>query len=114
MMNRNKSVRLPSLPSLRAFEAVARLSSVKDAADEMHLTPSAVSHQLRNLEDDLGVTLFRRRNQAIELTDAGSLFATFAERAFRELRQGVAALRTETNRGVLYVSVAPLFAMEIL
>jgi LysR family transcriptional regulator, glycine cleavage system transcriptional activator len=113
-MMRTKSIRLPSLPSLRAFEAVARLASVKEAADEMKLTASAVSHQLRNLENHLGVALFRRRNQSIELTEAGALFATYTERAFHELRQGVAALRSDSDQTALHVSVAPLFAMEVL
>jgi LysR family transcriptional regulator, glycine cleavage system transcriptional activator len=113
-MTRNKPVRLPPLPSLRAFEAVARLKSVRDAAQELGLTPSAVSHQLRNLEDHLGVALFNRGNQSIELTDTGAQFAVYAERAFRELRQGVAALRSNLDSNVLRVSVAPLFAMEIL
>jgi LysR family glycine cleavage system transcriptional activator len=113
-MTRNKSVRLPPLPALRAFEAVARLKSVRDAAQELGLTPSAVSHQLRNLEDHLGVALFNRGNQSIELTVIGAQFAGYAERGFRELRQGVAALRNNLDSDVLRVSVTPLFAMEIL
>jgi LysR family glycine cleavage system transcriptional activator len=102
------------LPALRAFEAVARAKSVRDAASELGLTSSAVSHQLRNLEDHLGVALFNRGNQSIELTPAGEQLAAHAERAFAELRQGVAALRSDPDRGVLRVSVAPMFAMEIL
>jgi LysR family glycine cleavage system transcriptional activator len=113
-MSRNKTIRLPPLPALRAFEAVARLKSVRDAAQELGLTPSAVSHQLRNLEDHLGVVLFNRGNQTIELTDTGAEFAAYAERGFRELRQGVAALRSNSDSSVLRVSVTPLFAMEIL
>jgi LysR family glycine cleavage system transcriptional activator len=113
-MARNKPIRLPPLPALRAFEAVARSKSVRDAAQELGLTPSAVSHQLRNLEDHLGVVLFNRGNQTIELTETGAQFAAYAERAFRELRQGVAALRSNLDSDVLRVSVAPLFAMEIL
>jgi LysR family glycine cleavage system transcriptional activator len=113
-MTRNKSVRLPPLPALRAFEAVARLKSVREAAQELGLTPSAVSHQLRNLEDHLGVALFNRGNQAIELNATGAQFADYAERGFRELRQGVAALRNNLDADVLRVSVTPLFAMEIL
>jgi LysR family glycine cleavage system transcriptional activator len=113
-MIRNKPVRLPPLPALRAFEAVARVKSVRDAAQELGLTPSAVSHQLRNLEDHLGVALFSRGNQTIELTEIGEQFAAYAERGFGELRQGIAAIRSDPERGVLRVSVAPLFAMEIL
>jgi LysR family glycine cleavage system transcriptional activator len=113
-MTRNKPLRLPPLPALRAFEAVARSKSVRDAAQELGLTASAVSHQLRNLEDHLGVVLFIRGNQTIELTETGAQFAAYAERGFRELRQGVAALRSNLDSNVLRVSVAPLFAMEIL
>jgi len=113
-MNRTRSVRLPPLPSIRAFEAVARLASVKEAAQEMKLTASAISHQLRNLEDRFGVELFKRRNQSIQLTEAGALFAEYAQRAFSELREGVAALRSNSNQNVLYVTAPPLFAMELL
>ncbi|HTE40099.1 MAG TPA: LysR substrate-binding domain-containing protein [Steroidobacteraceae bacterium] len=110
----NRTHRLPPLPALRAFEAVARVKSVRDAAEELGLTASAISHQLRNLEEALGVALFVRGNQSIELTDSGEQFAAYAFRGFRELRQGVAALRSDPESRVLRVSAAPMFAMEIL
>ena len=63
--------RLPPLNALRAFEAVARLGSVRAAAAELHVTPAAVSQQVKALEADLGRPLTRRRGNALELTDAG-------------------------------------------
>ncbi|MBT5432691.1 MAG: LysR family transcriptional regulator [Alphaproteobacteria bacterium] len=70
--------RLPngvSLNALRAFECVARHESVKAAAVELSVTAGAVSHQLKQLEEALGVMLFHRRNNAIELTDDGRSFS---------------------------------------
>lgn len=113
-MNTSPNVRLPSLSALRAFEAVTRLGSVKDAAAELSLTASAVSHQLRNLEEFVGHALLTRRSQALELTSAGALLAGYAQRGFRELRRGFVALRTDEDAGVLRVSVTPLFGTEIL
>jgi LysR family glycine cleavage system transcriptional activator len=109
-----KSSRLPPLPALRAFEAVARAKSVRDAAQELGLTPSAISHQLKNLEDHLGIALLKRGNQSIELTPLGEQFAAYIERGFTEFRQGLDALTNDPERGVLRVSAAPLFAMEVL
>ena len=63
--------RLPSLNALRMFESAARLRSFKLAAEELHVTQSAVSRQIHTLESQLGVPLFRRRNRAVELTEAG-------------------------------------------
>ncbi len=62
--------RLPPLNALKAFEATARLLSVKKAAAELSVTPAAVSHQIKALEDHLGVKLFHRHNRALELTEA--------------------------------------------
>src|SRR5579883_3511841 len=63
--------RLPALNALRAFEAAARHLSFSAAATELHVTPAAISHQIKALEDDLGVKLFRRLNREVQLTDAG-------------------------------------------
>jgi LysR family glycine cleavage system transcriptional activator len=113
-MNTSPHVRLPPLSALRAFEAVTRLGSVKDAAAELSLTASAVSHQLRNLEEFVGQPLLLRRSQALELTSAGALLAGYAQRGFRELRRGFVALRADEDASVLRVSVTPLFATELL
>lgn len=106
--------RLPPLTSLRAFDAVARSSSLRDAATELSLTASAVSHQIRNLEEHLGVALLRRRGRGVELTPAGTMFATHVQRAFGELHHGVRALVEDPDSRTLRVSVTPVFGTEIL
>ena len=63
--------KLPPLGALRAFEAAARRASFKHAADELHVTPTAISHQIRALEDSLGVKLFERQTRKVRLTAAG-------------------------------------------
>ncbi|HYD99400.1 MAG TPA: transcriptional regulator GcvA [Alphaproteobacteria bacterium] len=78
--------RLPPLNALRAFEAVARLGSVKDAAEELGVTSAAISHQIRQLEDGLGVALLRRNGRSVALTDAGT-------RCYPGVREGFDALR---------------------
>ena len=67
------SPRLPPLNALRAFEAAARHLSFTKAAAELHVTQAAISHQIKTLEEHLGVPLFQRRNKAVLLTDAGQL-----------------------------------------
>ena len=67
------SERLPPLSALRTFEAAARHLSFTRAADELHVTQAAVSHQIRALEEHLGVRLFRRLNRRLLLTDEGQL-----------------------------------------
>ena len=66
--------RLPPLNAVRAFEAAARHLSFTRAADELNVTQAAVSHQVKGLEDRLGVQLFRRLNRGLLLTDAGGLY----------------------------------------
>ncbi|MCF7221460.1 LysR family transcriptional regulator [Marilutibacter chinensis] len=66
------SRRLPSLSSLRAFEAAARLGSAKRAAEELSVTPAAISHQVRQLEDELGLALFVRRPRQLLITPPGA------------------------------------------
>lgn len=62
---------LPPLNSLRAFESAARYLSFKKAAEELHVTPAAISHQIKALEDYLGTPLFRRLTRALDLTEEG-------------------------------------------
>src|SRR3546814_14790303 len=76
---------LPPLAALRAFEATARRLSVQGAADELRVTPSAVSHRLRNLEGALGVKLFHRLNRRLVLTDAGAVYLSRVAPAFDAL-----------------------------
>ena len=87
---------LPPLNALRAFEAAARLQSVSQAAAELNVTHGAVSRQIRLLEDDLGVTLFRKDGRGVKLTDSGLRLRDSAGEAFARLRDTCAELRQQT------------------
>jgi LysR family glycine cleavage system transcriptional activator len=78
--------RFPSLPSIRAFEAAARLGGFARAADELDTTAASVSYHVRRLEEQLGVRLFLRHARRVELTDAGRMVAREATAAFEALR----------------------------
>ncbi len=107
-------VRLPPLNSLKAFEAAARHLSVKNAALELNVTSAAVSHQIRTLEDYLGVQLFHRYNRALELTDVAKAALPKLGEGFDCLAQAVALLRKQQGGGSLTVSAAPSFASRWL
>jgi LysR family glycine cleavage system transcriptional activator len=102
--------RLPPLNALRAFEATARHLSVKNAAAELCVTPGAVSQMLKSLELHLGVTLFRRVNRGIFLTDAGQGYLPPIRNAFRQINEATKRLAESDDSGVLTVSVTPFFA----
>lgn len=85
--------RLPTLSSLRAFEAAARWGSFKDAAGELSVTPTSISHQVRSLEEQLGVRLFDRFNRRVALTSEGRVYAATLSRAFDEIDDATAQLR---------------------
>ncbi len=84
--------RLPSLRGLQAFEAVARTGNLAAAAETLGITPSAVSHRVRGLEEELGVQLLDRQPRGLALTDAGRHYRVPVEAAFRKLEQGTADL----------------------
>src|SRR4029079_16525048 len=102
--------RLPPLNALRAFEATARHLSVKNAADELCVTPGAVSQMLKVLELHLGVALFRRVNRGIFLTDAGQSYLPPVRNAFRQIAEASGRIAVSAETGILTVSVTPLFA----
>ncbi|MFA7282464.1 MAG: transcriptional regulator GcvA [Sterolibacterium sp.] len=108
------STRLPPLNALRAFESAARLLSFRKAAEELHVTPAAVSHQIKILEDQLGVPLFRRLTRAVELTEAGSSLLPKLSEAFDTLAQAVNKVRAKEQSNVLSVNVPPSFAAKWL
>ena len=105
--------RLPPLSALRPFEAAARLESFSRAADELHLTHGAVSHQVRALEDHLGTPLFARHGKRVALTAAGRAFAERVRAALDEIAQAADGLRTRRDDR-LTVSVLPSFASRWL
>lgn len=108
------SYRLPSLRGLQAFEAAARHLSFRDAADELSVTPSALSHQVRQLEDHLGVPLFRRLNRRVRLTDAGERIFPGIREGFTRLHETMALVGTATPDHVLVVSTGPSIAAKWL
>jgi LysR family glycine cleavage system transcriptional activator len=105
---------LPPLNALRAFEAAGRHLSVTRAARELHVTPAAVSHQVRGLEDTLGVKLFRRAGNSLLLTDAGQACLPGLGEGFDRLADALERLKEHDARGPLQVSVAPAFAAKWL
>lgn len=106
--------RLPAFQALRALEAAARLRSYSRAADALFVTHGAVSHQIRALEEQFGLKLFRREgNDMVPLPAALRLAERVAE-AIRLLEDGVARLRAEGSPGVLVISTLPSFARRAL
>ncbi len=101
---------LPSMKALRALEAVARLGSVRQAADELSLTRSAVSHQLRFLEDDLGFPLTERDGRGIVLTARGEHYAREVRAALRALSRAQEQGAATELVGRLTISCTPGFA----
>jgi len=96
--------RLPPLNALRAFDATARHLTVVKAADELSVTPSAVSHQLRILEDALGVQLFERNKTRLKLTPHGEAFLPSIRAAFQMIASAAARLGDSVMVGDLVVS----------
>jgi LysR family transcriptional regulator, glycine cleavage system transcriptional activator len=99
--------RLPPLNALRAFEAAARHMSFSKAAEELNVTPAAISQQIRALEDIAGVKLFRRLTRSLLLTDAGQIALPAMTEGLDRLAEGYRAMRRQEEAGVLTVSVAP-------
>jgi len=106
--------RLPPLNGLRAFEAAARHLSISAAARELHVTPAAVSQQIKGLEAHLGVALFRRLNRALALTEHGLLLLPGLSDGFDRLGDAVARVRAAYEGGPLNVSTSPAFASKWL
>jgi LysR family glycine cleavage system transcriptional activator len=107
-------MRLPSTKTLRAFQLAARSGSFKTAASQLFLTPSAVSHQIRALEEELGVALFHRGARTLTLTDAGSTYLQEIEHLFERLDAATRELRARAGRSTLRLRVASFFASEFL
>lgn len=106
--------RLPSLNALKAFEATARQESFTRAADELCVTQGAVSQQVKGLEAELGVRLFRRERQRLVITDAGRTYLEVVRDAFDRLAMGTERLLQRQNSGVLTVTTSPNFAAKWL
>lgn len=106
--------KIPPLNAIRAFEAAGRHLSFAKAADELNVTAAAISQQIRNLEDIVGVPLFRRLTRAVMLTDAGQAALPLLTEGFDQIAVGVEKMQAHENAGVLTVSAAPSFAAKWL
>jgi LysR family glycine cleavage system transcriptional activator len=106
--------RLPPLNGLRAFEASARYLSFTKAAEELNVTPAAVSQQVKALEEYFGVQLFKRLTRALMLTDSGQLVLPILQEGFDKLAEADAILRNRRDDRILTVSVAPSFGAKWL
>lgn len=104
---------LPSLNALRAFEAAARHLSFTRAADELNVTQAAVSHQVKALEERLGISLFRRLNRRLMLTDAGQMLQPSVGEALDQMADAVARLKRDDS-GVLTITTMESFAASWL
>jgi LysR family transcriptional regulator, glycine cleavage system transcriptional activator len=105
--------RIPSLSALRAFEAAARLRSFKQAAEELAVTATAVSHRIRALEDEIGCRLFVRKTRAVELTPEGRSLYSAVREGFDTIASGIEKLRQRT-RPLVKLSTTPAFAAKWL
>lgn len=106
--------RLPSLNALHAFECVARLGSVRDAAEYLHVTPSAISHQLRRLEEDLGVHLMDRSSKTLALTSEGQRYARELHEAFDVLGKATTRVRQRQHQHAVSITTLPVLAIKWL
>ncbi|MBY6122918.1 MULTISPECIES: transcriptional regulator GcvA [Roseovarius] len=106
--------KLPSLNALRTFEVAARTLSFSLAAEELSVTQAAVSRQIRVLEEDLGVKLFRRLTRAVELTEEGETLYPVLRDAFYQIERATARIWGNKGTGILTISVLPTFAVKWL
>src|SRR6266576_1234421 len=108
------TTRLPSLNGLRAFEAAARHLSFTVAASELNVTQTAISHQIRRLEEELGIRLFIRQNRALALTPEARDYLPGVRAAFNDLRLATERLLRKDNDHVLTVSTLASLAAKWL
>ena len=106
--------RLPPLSALRVFEAAARHESFKQAAEELFVTPGAVSQQIRLLEEHVGVELFVRDGRRVVLSDAGKASAAILREAFEKMFEATRLMKAGVTKGRVTVSAAPSFAAKWL
>ena len=106
--------KLPPLSALRAFEAAARHESAKRAAEELSVTATAISHQIRSLEESLGVSLFVRKPRKLELTAPGRELKDVLEGAFDNISAAVERLRRTPQRQAITLTTTPVIASRWL
>jgi len=107
-------MKLPPLAALRAFEAAARHLSFKRAAAELHVTPTAISHQVRQLEAAIGTRLFERRTRQVLLTPEGQILLPVLREGFESFARVIEALSRKPRRATVALSATPAFAAKWL
>lgn len=105
---------LPNLKALRAFEAVARHNSLTAAADELCVGQSAISHQIRQLEEYLGLPVFMRKRYGVELTGEGRVLYATCRRLFDDLGETVDLIRPRMVKNNLRIKVGPFFSSKLI
>lgn len=106
--------RLPNLAALRAFEAAARHQNFSRAAEEIHVTHGAISHQVRSLEEDLGIALFTRRGKRLTVTPEGQRFAETIRKSLLDIAEAADAIKASARHKRLTISTLPSFAARWL
>lgn len=106
--------RLPPLNSLKAFEAAARNLSFTKAAEELFVTQAAISHQIKLLEEHLGIKLFMRRNRSLLLTEDGQSYYLDIKEIFASLYDATEKLLTRGAKGSISIALTPSFAIQWL
>jgi LysR family glycine cleavage system transcriptional activator len=107
-------MKLPPLAALRAFEAAARHLSFKRAAAELHVTPTAISHQVRQLEAAIGVRLFERRTRQVLLTPEGQVLLPVLRDGFESFARVIEGLSRKPRRATVALSATPALAAKWL
>ena len=107
------SASLPPLNTLRVFEAVARHLSFTQAAKELYVTQAAVSHQIKSLEDHLGVKLFSRVKRRVLMTEEAQMLLPSVISAFSSIHDAVEVIREQDAEQTLTVSLTPQFASNL-
>ncbi|GHE85181.1 transcriptional regulator GcvA [Thalassotalea profundi] len=108
------AARLPPLNALKAFEASARQLSFTKAAEELFVTQAAISHQIKSLEEHLGLKLFMRKNRALLLTEEGQSYFLDIKDIFTSLQEATEKLLARGSKGAITVSLQPSFAIQWL
>lgn len=108
------SKRLPPLNALRVFDSAVRHLSFTKAAEELFVTQAAVSHQIKTLEEFLGLKLFRRRNRSLLLTEEGQSYYLDIKEIFSSINEATRKLLARSAKGALTVSLSPSFAIQWL
>ena len=113
-MTHQRNHRLPSLNILRVFESAARHLSFKKAAEELFITPPAVSHQIRTLEEQLGIELFTRLNRSLILNPAGQQYFAQVQNALQQLQSATNELVSSQTKSTFIINTVPMLVSTLL